>query len=39
MPRQTELSSTEKVYWIRKIKTDILPKLKKGELVVFEGDI
>ncbi len=39
LPRQTELSSTEKVYWIRKIKTDILPKLKKGELVVFEGDI
>ncbi len=27
-----------KSYWIRKIKTDILPKLKKGELVAYESN-
>jgi len=36
IPRQTALSSSEKIYWIRKIKTDILPKLKRGELVSME---
>ncbi len=28
----------KKSYWIRKIKTDILPRLKKGELVPYESD-
>ncbi|MCB4752940.1 MAG: hypothetical protein LGB01_01750 [Sulfurovum sp.] len=37
LPRQKNLSSTEKMYQIRKIKIDILPKLKKGELVIFES--
>jgi len=39
IPRQTTLSSSEKIYWIRKIKTDILPRLKRGELVAMEMKI
>jgi len=33
IPKDTTLSSSQKVYWIRKIKTDIIPRLKRGELV------
>ena len=36
IPRETTLTSSEKVYWIRKIKTDILPRLRRGELVAME---
>ncbi len=36
IPRDTNMPSSQKVYWIRKIKTDILPKLKKGILVSYE---
>ncbi|MBD3789706.1 MAG: DNA primase [Campylobacterales bacterium] len=30
---------TKKSFLIRKIKTDIIPRLKRGELVAYEGDI
>ncbi len=34
-----ELDYKSKSYWIRKIKIDIIPRIKKGELVVYEGNI
>jgi len=33
IPRDSEIPSNEKVFFIKKIKFDILPRLKKGELV------
>ncbi|ADV47315.1 DNA primase [Nitratifractor salsuginis] len=36
--RNPRLPYQEKSYWIRKIKTDILPRLKKGELVPYASD-
>jgi DNA primase len=33
-----DLDFNKKTYLIRKIKTDILPKIKKGEVVVYESD-
>jgi len=33
-----QMPSSKKIYWIRKIKTDIIPRLKRGELVVGEID-
>ena len=38
LTRDASLPYTQKSYWIRKIKTDILPRLKKGELVPYASD-
>ena len=38
LTRDTRLPYAQKSYWIRKIKTDILPRLKKGELVPYASD-
>ncbi|WP_456431717.1 DNA primase [Nitratifractor sp.] len=38
LSRDTSIPYTKKSYWIRKIKTDILPRLKKGELVPYASD-
>jgi len=32
------LDYSKKAFLLRKIKTDILPRLKKGELVAYESD-
>jgi DNA primase len=37
--RSKGLDFSKKSYWIRKIKTDIIPRIKKGELVVYESNI
>ena len=39
IPRDNGISSSKKVYFIRKIKTDILPKLKRGEIAFLESEI
>jgi len=36
IPRDTTLSAQKKVFLIRKLRTDIIPRLQKGELVSFE---
>jgi len=33
------LPYNHKSYWIRKIKTDILPRIKRGEFIVYESNI
>jgi DNA primase len=37
--RDNKVSYSHKSYWIRKIKTDILPRIKRGELIVYESNI
>ncbi|QOR62101.1 DNA primase [Sulfurovum sp. ST-21] len=39
IPKDTTMPSSQKVYWIRKIKTDIIPRLKRGELVASVTNI
>ncbi len=36
IPQNMTLSSDKKMYLIRKIKTDIIPRLKRGELVTYD---
>jgi DNA primase len=36
--KSKEIPYSHKSYWIRKIKTDILPRIKRGEIVVYESD-
>ena len=36
IPRDSTLSSEQKVFLIRKLRTDIIPRLEKGELVTYE---
>jgi len=36
IPRDPSLSSQKKVYLIRKLRTDIIPRLEKGEFVTYE---
>jgi len=36
IPRDINIPSTKKAYLVKKIKIDILPRLKRGELVAFE---
>jgi DNA primase len=36
IPRDSSLSSEQKVFLIRKLRTDIIPRLEKGELVTYE---
>ncbi len=37
--KSKEIEYNHKSYWIRKIKTDILPRIKRGEFVVYESNI
>ena len=36
LPRDTSISSDKKIFLIRKLRTDIIPRLEKGELVTYE---
>ncbi len=36
IPRDMNIPSTQKAYLVKKIKIDVLPRLKRGELVAFE---
>ena len=38
IPRDTSLPSEKKVYLIRKLRTDIIPRLEKGELITYEPE-
>ena len=38
IPRNRDLSYEKKSFLMRKIKTDIIPRLKRGELVAYESD-
>jgi len=38
IPRDTSLPSDKKVYLIRKLRTDIIPRLEKGELITYEPE-
>ncbi|WP_295421563.1 DNA primase [Sulfurovum sp.] len=38
LPRDTSLSSDKKVFLIRKLRTDIIPRLEKGELITYEAE-
>jgi len=38
IPKNRDLSYEKKSFLMRKIKTDIIPRLKRGELVVYESD-
>ena len=38
IPLDTNLALSQKAFMIKKIKMDILPRLKKGELVAYEAD-
>ena len=37
IPRDTSIPSDKKAFLLKKIKLDILPRLKKGELVAFDS--
>jgi DNA primase len=39
LTKNSDVSYAQKSYTIRKIKSDILPRLEKGELVPYESDI
>ncbi|CAA6814822.1 MAG: DNA primase (EC [uncultured Sulfurovum sp.] len=39
LPREQNLSSEKKMFLIRKLRTDIIPRLEKGELVTYDLDI
>ena len=36
LPRDTSLSSDKKMFLIRKLRTDIIPRLEKGELISYD---
>jgi len=38
IPRDNSLPSEKKVYFIRKLRTDIIPRLEKGELITYEPE-
>lgn len=38
LPRDTSLSSDKKMFLIRKLRTDIIPRLERGELVTYETE-
>jgi len=38
IPRDNSLPSEKKVYLIRKLRTDIIPRLEKGELITYEPE-
>ncbi|MEA1880755.1 MAG: DNA primase [Campylobacterota bacterium] len=39
LPREQNLSSEKKMFLIRKLRTDIIPRLEKGELITYDLDI
>lgn len=39
LPREKELSAAKKMFLIRKLRTDIIPRLEKGELVMYEFNL
>ncbi len=38
LPRDSSLSADKKMFLIRKLRTDIIPRLEKGELVTYETE-